>query len=779
MSHKTTPFRRMSRSNPLLFALVLTGALLGPALVPVYGQEGAPFELIEASIEDIHSAIRTGQITCRGLVQDYIDRARAYNGVCTRLVTKDGARISPARGIVRAGAPLEFPTQTVPVSGVFPDFDQYAGPPFEFGRMEPTASDPGVQQQFGMRVGIPDAGQLNALETLNIRGERSVTCKGEFDKHPSAGSIPSEAPPFCEQFRRQPDALEQAAELDARYGANPPLDALPMYCLPFSFKNWYDSKDMRSTGGNDVSYAMDAPPVDSPDIADLRRKGGIVYAVASAQETGLTAPGPSRSETVFGSGVHAISTWSGQACNPYDTEREPRGTSSGSAAGVAANLVVFSICEQGVASCKGPASRNNVVALLTTKGLMMGGGMNSEGIGDRAGIHARTVKDAALVLDAAKGFDSRDMYSAIPKSLTPEEPFASFVVDEEDLRSNPRPLQGMRIAVVREWMVKHSPNDEAIVDQMDAEIKRVLRDQLGAELIESFDPLYPDDPSVPNMEYTFQDAFAEILAHNVPEYFQQTRNGELVFAVPGWDVNTVDYAIALALGKAPLSEDLNLRRIASGLDNAKSPFTVNKYLAERGDARVRDWASWFPNAKFRSDSTRAASENAIGIQNLVEHNLGGDERGEASMSYVKMHTVLRLMVLKVMYENGIDAFVNPENTLPPRKIGGPSDPSVKGRGANSCCGALTALLGGPEIDVPAGYVEVVYEPRFVLSEDKTRYREVAGTVRSSLPHPMPISMMFWTGPGEDATLIRIASAYEAATKHRVPPSDFGPVRDTR
>jgi len=65
------------------------------------------------------------------------------------------------------------------------------------------------------------------------------------------------------------------------------------------------------------------------------------------------------------------------------------------------------------------------------------------------------------------------------------------------------------------------------------------------------------------MKYTFQKAFAEILAHNVPEYFwQKTSTGELEFAMPGWDVTTVDYAIALAMGKAPLSDKLNLRALA-------------------------------------------------------------------------------------------------------------------------------------------------------------------------------------------------------------------------
>jgi hypothetical protein len=81
---------------------------------------------------------------------------------------------------MRAAAPLSFPAETVRASTLLPDLDKYKGPPLEFGRMEATASDPSVQQQYGMIVGKPDAGQLNALATLNIRGERSVTCRGEF-----------------------------------------------------------------------------------------------------------------------------------------------------------------------------------------------------------------------------------------------------------------------------------------------------------------------------------------------------------------------------------------------------------------------------------------------------------------------------------------------------------------------------------------------------------------------------------------------------------------------
>ena len=53
-----------------------------------------------------------------------------------------------------------------------------------------------------------------------------------------------------------------------------------------------------------------------------------------------------------------------------------------------------------------------------------------------------------------------------------------------------KPLKGVRVGIVREFMVKHTKNDEAISDQIDKEIKTVLRDKLGAELVESVDPLY-------------------------------------------------------------------------------------------------------------------------------------------------------------------------------------------------------------------------------------------------------------------------------------------------
>ena len=732
------------------------------------------FHLEEATIEAVHQAIQDGQISCQRLVQGYIDRARAYNGACTSLVTLDGAPVAPATGPIRAGSALRFPTATVPVSSVLPGFDQYAGIPLDLGRMEPTISDPTVQTQFGMVVGIPNAGQLNALSTLNLRGERSVTCKGACDAHPSSGALPADCPAVCDAFRQHLDAPEQAAELDAQYGDDPDLARLPMYCVPMAFKDVYDTKDMRTTTAADINFAMDAPPADSTIVARLRSKGAIIYAKAHATEFngGIGNPGGPATAASRYLGYSERSTWGGQGCNPYDPERSPRGSSTGSGVAVAANLVTCAFCEQTGGSCKGPASRNAVVSLLTTKGLIpYGGAVGSNPFVDRAGISCRTVRDAALVLDALEDpelgyFDPRDIYTAVPGGLVATAPYASFTVNE-DPSDGAKRLSGVRIGIVREYMVKHTLNDAAISDQIDNETKTVLRDQLGASLVESVDPLYPDDPVVSNMEYTFQDALAEILPIHMPEYFFKTTGaGALEFAVPGHDVTTRRYLVQVGQGKAPLSPNLNLRRVTRAPATRSFAFHIDQYLDRRGDERVMDMATLHANTKYFSDAARAGSENWVAVD---------DVRSEGNTERMKMREVLRLVLAKVMRENGLDVLVNPENTVPHQKLGGPSEPSINGRSASGATQTITALLGVPEIVVPAGFNQVVYEPRFVLNAARNRYNAVTGDERSVLDTPLPISMMFWAGPGDEAAVLNAASAYEAATQHRVPPPAFGPL----
>jgi hypothetical protein len=243
----------MNKNAPVLSGLLaLTVAGCAPESAPTSdATPSEPFAIEEATIAGMQAAIHDGRTTCVEVVEAYIERAKAYNGVCTALVTAAAADIAPAFGYTRAGKPLEFPTHTVAASTVFPELAGYKGLPLEYGRMETTVSDPTVVAQIGMRVGMPDAGQVNALETLNVRGERSVTCKGAFDAHPSTGPLPAGAPEVCEEFRKQPDALERAAELDKQYGRNPDLAALPMYCVVTSVKDPFDTKDMRTTSNND------------------------------------------------------------------------------------------------------------------------------------------------------------------------------------------------------------------------------------------------------------------------------------------------------------------------------------------------------------------------------------------------------------------------------------------------------------------------------------------------------------------------------------------------
>src|SRR5262245_46239038 len=122
------PKRPMKILTMVLVCFCATPALLAQ-------NSGAPFRIEEASISDIQNAIRAGRTTCKQVVQAYLDRAKAYNGVCTALLTADGAPIPEATGMVRAGAPIKYPTQTVAAATVFPNLDKYKGPPLELGKM--------------------------------------------------------------------------------------------------------------------------------------------------------------------------------------------------------------------------------------------------------------------------------------------------------------------------------------------------------------------------------------------------------------------------------------------------------------------------------------------------------------------------------------------------------------------------------------------------------------------------------------------------------------------
>jgi len=764
------------------------------------------FRLEEATIDDLHAAIRAGEISCVQVVQHYLDRARAYNGVASVLVTEDGMPVDKATGVVRAGAPLLFPTETVAARTLLPDLDKYRGTPLELGRMEATASDPTVQQQYGMITGIRDAGQVNALATLNVRGERSVTCRGEFDRHPSLGPLPIGAPPVCEIFRHYPDALERAAELDATYGRNPDLATMPMYGVVFSFKDPFDTKDMRSTSGGDAAYDIDFPARDHVLVEQLRSKGAIIYAKALATEYNGRAGNPGgrhEPRAVLPSTLgYQRSTWGGNPANPYDTTRSASlGSSSGSGVSVSTNLVMVSLGEETRASTRGPANHNAVALILPHKAMLgfVGGAIGADIYCDRTGILCRTIADCAKVLDALKDpvdgyYDPRDPFTTVPRSSILPTPYASHA----RMPGSPGTLAGLRLGVVRESMV-HPPNsltEVPIVTAAAREIKAVLGGTLGAALVESTDPLWTHDPDVEVMKTDFRRALARLVPLFMPDLlFRLGPDGRPLFKefaaaieptefLPGQrfgsgTMKPIDYCVALAEGRTEPPANLDIATIQEQELAPMFRFQVPQYLTRRAaDWKARgfretlvDFAQLNARSKFWGDDQRAAFQNWEELadpRNPLDGRQGVNER-------IMLRELLRRVDMMVILENRLDALVRLHTPWPPGKIGGAHQP--RGGPSNLSRESLYGPNAGlTEVLVPAGYVTTVYDPVFALSPDGMRYVPAPSRTPTTIPEPgLPFSLVFRCEPGKEDVVLKIASAYEAASRRRIPPPAFGPL----
>ncbi len=763
------------------------------------------FQLEEATIGELHAAIKAGQITVVEVVQRYIARVRAYNGVSSMLVTEDGATVAPAAGVVRGQQPLKFPTQTLKASTLLPDLDKYQGPPLEFGRMEATASDPTVQQQFGMIAGIPNAGQVNALATLNLRGERCVTCKGDFDRHPSLGPLPRGAPPVCENFRQQPDALERAAELDALYGCHPDLEKLPLYGVVFSFKDPFDTQDMRSTGGGDAAYDIDFPARDHILVDQLRRKGAIIFAKAVNTEYNGRAGDPGGRnvpDKVLPSTLgYQRATWGGNPSNPYDTTRAASlGSSSGSALSVSTNMVMASLGEETRASCRGPSNHNSVALILPHKAMLGfdGGAIGADIYCDRAGIHCRTINDCATVLDALKDadngyYDARDVYTTVPRSSVLSTPYSSHTSHTFAAPT----LKGMRLGIIRESMAypASSKTEQPIVTAAAREIKTILGEKLGATLVESSDPNWQRDPDFELMTVDFRRALARLVPVFMPDIlFRLDRSGQPLFRefaaaitptefAPGKVFGTgmmapIDYLVELADERITPPINLDIATIQEQKLANTFRFHIPQYLKRRAaDWQARgftesiiDFATLNARSKFWGDDQRAAFKNweeTTDPRNPLNGRQGVNER-------IMLRELLRRVDMMVIHENRLDALVRLHTPFPPGKIGGAHQPGMPGNlrletyyGPNA---GLTEVL------IPAGYVTTAYDPVFKLSADGKRYEMAASATATPLAPPgLPFSLVFRAEPGKEDVILKVASAYENASRRRISPPAFGPL----
>jgi amidase len=617
----------------------------------------AKFEIVEARIADIQGAIKTHQLTTTQLVDAYLARIKAYNGTC----------VKEPNGML--------------------------------GRIET----------------IPNAGQINALSTLNLRP--AARAKWGFDDR-KARSMTDAA----DSDPKMPDAYEVAAAQDKHFAETGELVG-PLHGVVMAIKDQYDTYDMRTTSGGDAFWANDRPPDDATFIAKLRAAGAIILAKSNLAE--------------YASGG-ARSAFGGTFCNPYDTEREPGMSSAGSASSVAANLVTCGIGEETVVSIRWPAAVNSLVGLAPTQELVSRDGMMGAGLNMRTGPICRTVADAAKILDVIAGYDPKDDMTVLSVGRTPSRPYVSFATTER--------LDGLRIGVVREYLNKKlfSKADEQSIDLVERAIADLRK--LGATVV---------DPGAAGS--LFQPCVAKSAPRLLNAGFTRQYREAFPFDAAGQPSGDhIALLLDLAADPARVPEGLSLRSLGGFGAPGEDRYMMNKYLRERGDANIKSNADLAAKATFYSDPNfpdrRQARLNA--------------ERSQAldTSPRVQSRYAMQIMLLQCMQEQRLDALVAPTATVPPRKLTAPREPAVNGRSPVGW--SMLGQQGFPVITVPAGFTTEVW--------DRAREGNDPPLV-GPIPARLPVGVDFVGRPFDEPMLLRIASAYEAATRHRTPPRGFGPL----
>lgn len=195
-----------------------------------------------------------------------------------------------------------------------------------------------------------------------------------------------------------PDALSIAEQLDQERAAN--VTRGPLHGIPVLVKDNFDTADNMQTTAGSPALVGPAPPYDAFVVHKLREAGAIILGKANLSEWSAFR------------GDNIPSGWSGrggQTRNPHDLASEVCGSSSGSAVGVAAGFAPISIGTETHGSIICPASKNGVVGVRPTTGLVSRAGVIPiSSRQDTPGPMARTVTDAAIMLTAMSGKDPRD-----------------------------------------------------------------------------------------------------------------------------------------------------------------------------------------------------------------------------------------------------------------------------------------------------------------------------------------------------------------------------------
>jgi amidase len=300
--------------------------------------------------------------------------------------------------------------------------------------------------QDGMKSGKFTAHSL--VEKYSARIEEI-----DKDKHgPAINSI----------LELNPDALSIARALDEEHKAKGPRG--PMHGIPVLIKDNIDTADRMMTTAGSLALVGSKPMQDSYVVQKLRSAGAVILG-----KTNLSEWANIRSS-------HSTSGWSGRGGltkNPYALDRNPCGSSSGTGAGISANLCAVGIGTETDGSIVCPSSSNGLAGIKPTVGLVSRSGIIPiSHTQDSAGPMCRTVRDAAILLGALTGVDAGDAATAASagRSYTDYTQFC-----------DPNGLKGARIGVARKYFGFNDAVDALMEQSLDAMKKQ------GATLVDPAD----------------------------------------------------------------------------------------------------------------------------------------------------------------------------------------------------------------------------------------------------------------------------------------------------
>ena len=254
-----------------------------------------------------------------------------------------------------------------------------------------TPEDAGPSQPVAQDVPFPLEATIPELQAAMESGE--LTSLELVDFYLARIAAYDDAGPKLNAFiLLNPNARADAAALDAERALSGPRG--PMHGIPVVLKDNMGTADMPTTAGSAALEGF-VPSEDAFQVRKLREAGAIILGKTNMYE--------------FAQGFTSVSSLGGQTLSPYNTTRDPGGSSGGSAVAVTANFAVAGFGTDSCGSTRLPAAHNNLYGLRPTEGLTSRAGLIPLSTTlDTMGPMARSIVDLAIVLDATVGVDPAD-----------------------------------------------------------------------------------------------------------------------------------------------------------------------------------------------------------------------------------------------------------------------------------------------------------------------------------------------------------------------------------